>query len=117
MSEQLGGDAADDGIEGAEQVKAGGGDLGADDAAVAAVAVLEDEAAFFEAGEKTGDVGLCGDHAAADLGAGEASGDGSTKDAEHVVLRGGDAPGAGAVLKGAVGKVGGAHDVEQSFLL
>jgi hypothetical protein len=99
-----------------EKGEAAGGDAGEQHAAVLLVALLMDEFEGLETGEKTGDVGVSGDHAVADDGAGEAAGVGSAKNAEDVVLGGGDVPVAGAALHGALQAVGGAGEVEESLL-
>lgn len=99
-----------------EESEAGGRDEGEEDAAVLLVALLADELEDFEAGEQTGDVGVGGDHAVADVGAGEAAGVSAAQDAEDVVLGGGDVPLAGAALHGALEAVGGAGEVEESLL-
>jgi hypothetical protein len=100
-----------------EQFEAERGDVCPDDAAVLAIAFLLDELVGFEAGEQAGDVGLGGDHAIADGGAGEAFALGAAKDAEDVVLGGGEAGGLEALLNGALQSVGGAHELEEGFFV
>ena len=96
VAEELLRNAVDDGVHLSEEVEAGLGDVGDDDAAIAGVAALADELEALESIEQAGDVGLGGDHAVADGGAGQAVGLSSSEDAQDVVLRSGDARAAGA---------------------
>ena len=117
LAEELDGYGLDDGIHLAKQVKAGVGDAGPDDAAVARVAVLLNEPEGLESGEQAGDVGDGGEHAVSDGGAGEAVGMRAAEDAEDVVLRAGNVPLADAAVEGALETVGCAEDVEQGLFV
>ena len=115
VAQHLGGELGDDGVHLGEEVEAGIGDEGVDDAAVFFVTSLTDELESFETGEQASDVGVGGDHPVSDGGAGKALGVGAAEDAQHVVLRGGDIPAPGGVLHGALQAVGGADEVEESL--
>lgn len=115
VAEQLDGQLLNVRVHGGKQFEAGVGDLRPDDAAVVAVATLLDELERLEPAEQAGDVGLGGDHAVADGGAGEPLGMCAAEDAEDVVLGRGDAPVTKSEMKGALQGVGGAHQVENGF--
>lgn len=93
------------------------GDAADDDAAVLFGTLARDEAAGVEAVEEAGDVGIAGDHALADFGAGEAVGAGATEDAEDVVLGGGETGGFEDGGSECCDVLGGAEEVEDDFLL
>jgi len=115
MAEELLRSALDDGFHLAQEFEAGLGDVGDDNAAIVAVTALADELEAFESVEQSGDVGFGGDHAVANGGAGQSMGLCATQDAKDVVLRGCNAPVAGAAVELAMQKVGGAHDVEEGL--
>lgn len=104
-------------IDGGEALEAGGGDPGADDAAVVGLAVALEPALALDAVEQAGDVGLAGDHAFADFAAGEAGGAGAAQDAQDIILGGGDVEGPEEIGEGAIELIGGAEDLEEGLLL
>lgn len=78
--------AGDRFIELGKQLQAFAGDARGNHAAVGGVAGTGGEAAFFQAIEETGDVGIASDHAVANFAAGKAAWTGSAEDAKDVVL-------------------------------
>jgi hypothetical protein len=106
---------ADEWIHFTQQLEARFGDLRPHHSSIFLIAVLPDKFERLEPPQEPRDIRLCGDHAVADGRALQPLGLGSAENAQHVVLRGSDAPLAGLVLKSALEKIGGAHQVEESL--
>ena len=110
------GEGAADGVadglfEAAEGGEAGGGDVGADDAAILNATAAFDVAEFLHTVEEAGDVGVAGDQAVRDFAAGEAGGTGTGEDTKDVVLRVGEAVGTEGLLDGAHEAIGGSEEI------
>jgi len=76
-----------------QQIESRGRDARFHDAAIVFLTLASDQGAFFHAFEKAGHVGVVGNHAVADVAAGQPFGLGAAEDAEHVVLSPGQAVG------------------------
>jgi hypothetical protein len=111
VAQQLFGKVLNRWIGFSQESEARGGDLCPDHAAVALVALLADELEHLQPGEQAGNIGLGRDHAIADGRAGESLRLGAAQDAQHVILRGRDAPRADLALEGALQAVGRAQQV------
>jgi hypothetical protein len=100
-------------VEAGQQLEAVGGDLGHDHSAVlCGFPRTRDQAAFDQAVEKAGDIGVASDHSAGNFAAGQAVWR-PAEDAEDVVLRGRQVFGL-ENLSGAAGEqVAGAEEVEE----
>jgi len=115
--EEIGGHGFDLGGDLLQETGAGGCKLDADDAAVFGAWASADEAGGFGALEQAGDVGGFSDEADGDVALRDAVGAGAGDDAEHVVLRRGEAELAEMLLQAVVEDGGRAGDVEQDLLL
>jgi len=76
-----------------EEGQASFGDGGADDAAIGGLAMAGDQAAFFQAIQEAGHIGVAGNHAAGDFLASEAAGSDAAENAEDIILCCGEAEG------------------------
>jgi hypothetical protein len=108
----------DDRLQLPQQLEAAPRDRGAHHAPVLPVPPALDQPPRRQAVEQPGDVRLGGDHAGADLRAGQAAAvPGPAQDAQNVVLGEGDAPGAQGQLQAPLQQVRGADEIEQRLLL
>ena len=106
-------------LQALDEFQSGGRDGGTDDAAIGFGAAPADEAAFFEAVEQAGDIGIAGEHAVGDFSAGQAlkgaAGLDAAEDSQDVVLRGREADGLKHFDGVADEHVGGPDDIEVRF--
>ena len=116
VGEQLEGILLDHGVHIGQQCQASRGDVRPDHAPVALVTLLPDEFEGLHACQEASNVGFGRDHPVADRRTRDPLRLRTTEDAEHVVLRGGDAKGPRFALDGALHAVRGAHEVEERFL-